>query len=555
MNMNKYFYEDRDEFSTVHDLIDRGYKKYPDKIYCRYLLNGIERTKTYSEMYQYAVSTGIFLSGLVTSSRHIALLGNSSFEWFTSYYGLLYSGIVAVPIDKQLSREELLRQINFADVEILLYGGEYTDIAKYIVENSECCRLSFCFDKTESDDIYLYDVLPPYLDSDCHIAAPDPSSIAEIIFTSGTTGIGKGVMLSHGNIVSSVKFGIRIVNPTPDDVLLSIMPNNHSYELTVGIISPIYFGVSIAINDNMRRLIKNFSLFKPTIMLVVPALLKMIQKEIFSSAKKQKKLLLFHSAVSVSRFFHIFGIDLSRKMFKDVYSTLGGSLKTIICGGSFLSGDLIEFYKDIGINVIQGYGITECSPIVSAFNERYAKKGSVGKVGPYCKVKCVDGEICVSGSNVMLGYYKNPELTADIIRDGWFYTGDLGYVDKNGFIKLTGRKKNLIILSNGENVSPEELEDHLINLAIVDSVAVYEENDKIAVEIFPSESYISDNNITDIAGVIRESVYKVNSSLPPYKHMQIIKVRSVQFERTTTLKIKRESLNGNSEAVQTVIFI
>ncbi len=536
------FYEDRESFSTIHDYILRSYEKYPDVAFCKYLNSGVINSKTYKEMYHAATAIGRNIRENLLGKNHAVLIGNSSFEWYSSYLGLMYWGVVAIPLDKQLSNEELLIQTDFADADVLLYDGKYGDIAEYIKKNTKCCNRFICFDK-KSDDEYFWDIVnanqSPIDEKSIHI---DPKQLAEIVFTSATTGTSKGVMLSHENLASNVSFAIKTVDFKKGSTVLSVMPNHHTYELTCGLMAAMYFGVTIAVNDNIGRIIRNFKIFKPDEMVVVPALLKTFHKIILTKIKKQKKEFQFAFGIKLKMLLSIFNIDISNKLFPEIQEVFGGNLKVIICGGAFLKEELITFYRNIGINIVQGYGITECSPLISANTTQYSKSKTVGKVGPNYKIRCVDGELQVSGNSVMMGYYKNPELTAQAMDGEWFKTGDLGLVDKYNFIKLTGRKKNLIILSNGENVCPEELENLLDNIDIINDCVVYEKDEQIAVEVFPKEAYIKENNIVDVYNAVCTEVYKLNASLPMFKHIQFIKLRSEPFEKTTTLMIKRDEI-------------
>ncbi len=493
-------------------------------------------------MYQAATAIGRNISENLQGKPHAALIGNSSFEWYSSYLGLMYYGIVAIPLDRQLSKEALLVQLDFADADVLLYDDLYDDVAEYIKANTKCCKRFINFDK-KGDDEYFWDIVNADRQTpDEKNIRIDPKQLAEIVFTSGTTGTSKGVMLSHENLATNVMFGTSLVTMNPGGTVLSVMPNNHTYELTAGIMIPVYFGMSIAINENIGHLIANFKIYKPDMILVVPLLLKIFRKEILAKIKKQNKTAAFHFGIKLNKFLKIFHADISHKLFKEIHDFFGGNLKSIVCGASFLKEEIKTFFNDIGIYIIEGYGLTETSPIISGNSDRFTKKGTVGKVGPMCKVKSVDGELYVTGQNVMLGYYKNPELTAQVMEDGWLKTGDLGFVDEENFITLTGRKKNLIILSNGENVSPEELENLLEDIDIIDSCVVYEKDDQIAVEVFPKENYIKENNIADPYDAVCVEIYKLNTKLPVYKQIQSIKLRSEPFEKTTTMKIKRNKI-------------
>jgi long-chain acyl-CoA synthetase len=544
MKSKSFFYENRESFTTIHDCILRSYQKYPDIEFCKYLKDGAVQSKTYSDMYIAATAIGRCIKENTQGKGHAALLGNSSFEWFSAYFGMMYYGVVAVPVDRQLSREELLSQVDNADVEVLLYDNKFKDIADYIKEKSQGCRRFICFDKND-DDEYFWDIVEnnngPVDESAIQI---DPKQLAEIVYTSGTTGTSKGVMLSHENLASNVEFAISIVDFKPGDTILSIMPNHHTYELTCAIMTPMCLGMTIAINDTIAHLLNNFKLFKPHVVLVVPALLKIVQKEIVTKIKKQNKEFKFIMGINLKKLAGILHIDISKKLFSEIHEVFGGRLHQIICGGSYLKEELITFYDNIGINIVQGYGITECSPLISCNTDRNKKSRTVGKVCPRYKVRTVDGELQVSGSNVMMGYYKNPKLTAEVMDGEWYKTGDLGLVDSENFIKLVGRKKNLIILSNGENVSPEELENLLDDIDIIDTAMVYEKDDQIAVEVYAKEAYVKEHNITDVKQEVRSEIYKLNATLPVFKQIRSMSIRSEPFEKTTTLKIKRDKIKN-----------
>lgn len=537
------FYKERAYYTDIQRYILDCCDKYGENVFCRYLKKGEVMCKTYSELLQYVNMIGNYLYAHDFKNKHIALLGKTSFEWIATYLAALSYGVVVVPIDKALSNEEILKQIEFSDSEMLFFDPEYIDVAEYVRNTSFQCDSFVMLSSEERSSEFdtLKSIANNNVPAIC-IPALNPESLAEIVFTSGTTGNSKGVMLSNKNIVSTVMFGIRLVDMSPDDVVLSIMPNNHTYELSVGIMTPMYFGMSIAINDSLKRFKQNFLKFKPTTMIGVPALLHMVKNQIVSGIESKGKKNKFIIGQKISKLLRVFGIDIRRKLFSDIIDGLGGELKSLICGGAFLSDELMGFYDSIGINIIQGYGITECSPIVSCNTDRKTRK--LGEVGPYCTVKCVDGEICVSGDNVMIGYYKNPEETQKVIIDGWFHTGDLGYVDNKNCLSLSGRIKNLIINSNGENVSPEEIENHLAFIDLFANAVVYGEDDLIAVEIYPNFSYVEANGIVNVESEIHKVIDEVNKKLPRKMHIERIHIRKEPFDMTTTMKIKRHNLKN-----------
>lgn len=530
------FYSDREYYGNIQEYILECCRHHKNKVMCKYLVSGEVVTKTYGDMLVLLTAIGSYLRKVNNSKLHVALLGRTSFEWIAAYLGSLCYGVVVVPLDKALPENEILKYFEFSDASVLIFDPEYSDVAKYIKDNARSCKKAISLSDSSSEEfenltdvISQGDVIEPIVS--------DANDIAEIVFTSGTTGVGKGVMLSYKNIASAVMFGIRLVDFSSDDSVLSIMPNNHTYELSVGIMTPMYFGMSIAINDSLKRFKQSFLKFKPSTMIVVPALLNMLRNQILGEVKKKGHSKKFKAALIVTRALKTVGIDIRRKVFSDVIEGLGGNLKSLICGGAFLSDDLLKFYDNIGINIIQGYGITECSPIVSCNTDRKSRK--LGEVGPYCEVKCIDGELCVRGDNVMLGYYKDKEGTDKVLIDGWFHTGDIGAVDSKNCVSLSGRVKNLIINSNGENISPEEIENHLAFIDLIANAVVYGEDDLIAVEIYPNFNYAKENNIEDIEKELQIIVDKINSEMPRKMHIERIHIRNKPFDMTTTMKIKR----------------
>lgn len=532
-------YERNTDIDSVRGFLEHSFRLYGDKKFCKYTVNNELRTKTYHELEMNVKRFGTYLDSKVSGTRHIALIGKTDFEWISAYFAMLYYNIVFIPLDRLLSREELLKQVDFADAEMLIYGDGYKDIARFISENSTVCGKYMALEG-------LCELTASMSDEDIKAPSTRPATndMIELIYTSGTTDIGKAVMLSHNNVLKTLLYGIRLVDARPEETVLSLMPNNHTYELNIGLLMPVYFGMTVAIYDNIKkRMKKNLSLFKPVTMLVVPMLLQALRKEILVKIRRQNKQKEFARAVALNKKLSSLGINAAPRLFKEIYDSLGGNIRYLICGGAFLSMDIIKFYDDIGIKILEGYGMTECAPIVSCNSTKYVKAGSLGKVGPYCEVRIVDGEICVRGENVMLGYYKNPKLTSEVLRDGWLATGDIGYVDGNNFVYLTGRKKNLIILNNGENVNPETLENLMSDIELFHTVVVYGENDLICVEIYPNLAFAESNGITDIKAKAEEYIRTINEGLPMYSQIRSVRIREKPFEVTTTMKVKRFSLN------------
>ena len=340
---------------------------------------------------------------------------------------------------------------------------------------------------------------------------PEPDDLCTIMFTSGTTGKSKGVMLTQRNMAENATcFDMKIPDRT---VLLSVLPIHHAYCLSMDILKGISLGAVICINDSLMRVAKNIKLFKPELMLMVPLMIEVMAKKLEDVS------------------------GLPAKLVKNM--VFGKQFHTICSGGAYLNPDYIDLFNKYGVTILQGYGMTECSPVISNNVSWNIKKNSVGRLLPNCEAKVVDEEIWVRGSSVMQGYYKMPGETAQTLEDGWLKTGDLGYVDDEGFIFLTGRKKNLIITKNGENVSPEELENKLGTSRLVKEVLVRDHDGVIEAEIFPDEEYVKKKHIKDVKEALQNLIDEYNQGAPVHKRIYSLKVRDTEFEKTTSRKIKR----------------
>ena len=517
---NSMLYSDRGSWNTLQQYIFDCCSAHADLNCCIRSVDGRPVFRTYRELLHSLQVIGTYLASADAPGKHAALLGRTSYDWIASYLGALCYGITAVPLDRALPKQGILDQFVFADADILIYDEQYEETAQYIAEKTGCAHL-ICINGTSR-----HPVTAERLEQEGRVITPPaetPERMAEIVFTSGTTGKQKGVMLSYGNILYTVMLGIRLIQIQSPATVLSIMPNNHTYELTVGILTPLYFGATRAVMSNQIHFRKELTVFRPAIILTVPAMMSMLQKEILQETERRQE-----------------------KTAADIVSTIcGGRLKTLICGGAFLPGKLKRFFESLGIAVIEGYGITECSPIVSCNSDRASRR--LGVISPYCEVKCIDGEICVRGKNVMLGYYKNPEATQRAMADGWFHTGDLGDVDEQNCLSLTGRIDRLIINSNGENISPEEIENRLSSIELISGCVVYSEDDLIAAEIHPNYELAEQRQITGLDKILWNEVQDVNASMPRKMRVERIHFREKPFEMTTSMKIKK---NGKGEDTQ-----
>ena len=455
--------------------------------------------------------------------RHVALLGPSSAAWISAYFALLCSGQVVVPLHYGMKTEELAACLRQADCELLLYDR---------VALQEVEKLQQALPTLEAKPIHSFldavaqeaEAMFPPLDED----AP-----AAMYFTSGTTGSSRCVVLTHRNLASQANAIGAVLPLFREDRGLSILPLSHTFEMMTYVVGALSCGGTLYINESLRTVKPNLICCRPTILVVVPLILQTLQKEILNTARKQGRLEKLKRGMRLNGMLQRVGIDLSRRLFRDVHETFGGQLRGVICGGAALDPELIRFYRQLGISIYQGYGITECSPVVSTNSPDHDRPGSVGRPLPCCEVRILDGEICVRGDSVFAGYYADEAATSACFRDGWFHTGDLGSLDQDGYLYFTGRLKNLIILPNGENVSPEELEERLYRVDGVRDVLVYERDGKITAELFADPEKIPDRDAAWRA--IRE----VNRSLAAFKQIGDIILRDSEFEKTATRKIKR----------------
>ena len=384
----------------------------------------------------------------------------------------------------------------------------------------------------------------------------DLERLAVMLFTSGTTGTSKCVMLCEKNVVAAVNSALESVEFTEDDVIVSVLPIHHTYELCI-MITATALGMTVAINDTLRHLIKNFQLFQPTGLILVPLFITTMNKKIFDTARKKGKEKILRLSVKASYTLRHVGIDMRKNLFKNVISAFGGRLNKIISGGAPLNPELVREFDEFGICICEGYGITECSPLISVCPYYAVKPGSVGPSVSSCRVRIAstgknakgfdEGEIQVKGDNVMLGYYKNDEANAEAFtEDGWYCTGDIGYLDDDGYIFITGRKKSVIVLENGKNVFPEEIEEYLSEVeSIAESVVVGRKSESgleviLTAIVYPNfDAFENKSDREAIEAKIKEDINTLNKKLVGYKQIRAVEFRDTEFEKTTSKKIKR----------------
>lgn len=509
--------------STIKDLLVKAEKEFGTQDALRYKVKNANEegkketcieSKSYTNLKADSEKLSNTLAELGEAGKHIAILGTTSYSWIVTYFGVVNSASVAVPLDALLPAEDVCDLLDRADVTTLILDEVKSEVA--LMAQEKCPKLKNIIlmnynDKSSKikDVMYFEDVLANHeAGFDCEI---NPDMLATIMFTSGTTGKSKGVMLTHRNLADNATcLDMKFEDGT---VLLSVLPVHHAFCLCNDILKALSSGAIVCINDSLLRVAKNIKLFEPNMMLMVPLMIETLVKKLDEAALVPAPI-------------------IKAKVF-------GKQFHTIISGGAYLNPAYIAKFKKFGINILQGYGMTECSPVISTNLNWLSKEGSVGKLMPNCEAKVVDEEIWVRGSSVMQGYYQMPEETAETLVDGWLKTGDLGYVDEDGFVFLTGRKKNLIITPNGENVSPEEIENKLSENRLVQEIIVRESDGSIEAEIFPDLEYVKNKKIKDVESELQKLIDKYNKEAPLYKRVYKLKVRDVEFEKNTTKKIKR----------------
>lgn len=532
---------------------------------------------TYKEALADINGLGTALINRGLKNKRIGIIGETCYQWESSYLAVLNGTGVVVPLDKELSAAELEQLIIDAEVSCVIFGKKFAPMFKEMKAGGKTqLELLISFDAPEhADDMLSWKKLieegknqialgdRQFLDAEI---AADKMSV--LLYTSGTTGIAKGVMLSHWNLAYDLMSAPTLLKVHTWDIFFSVLPVHHTYECTCAFLMPLYKGAAIAYCQGLKYITKNLEEVKPTMLLAVPVLIETLYKKIWKNVKQKGKEKTLQRLLSINRKTKKLGLDISKPFTKEILAVFGGRMRVLISGGAAINPDILQFFNDIGILAVQGYGLTECSPM-AALNPDVPKdmrNASVGHLLPGMEVKVIDkdengvGEICFKGDNVMMGYYHNQEATDKVLIDDWFHSGDLGYVDSEDFIYITGRKKNVIITKNGKNVFPEELEYHLSGIPYIAESMVWGDegedgaNDTsiVATVTLDAEEVaekLGENYSEEQArDLIWAEVDRINANLPYYKKIKKVNIRKEDFEKTTGKKIKR-FVDSNKEEV------
>lgn len=479
------------------------------------------------------------------SGKQIAVLGENSYEWLLVYFAAAYCGATTVCVDVEQSDETISQMLDMVDLDAIFFASPFEDCCKSIQKNDVKFYLLSGSGDVENVAT-LIEAGRCYREESNGTVETDvtPDMIASIVFTSGTTSLSKPVMLSQEAILTNASDALA--NVAIGEIAFTSLPFYHTYGLTCSVLSMLIGKAHLYINGNMKTVMRDLQLSKAHTMLTVPLMLELIHNRIWLAAEESGKAESLKKLFAIKKYLFSLGIRKPGKILDDIREKSFGKIRLIICGGAHMNSEIMRTFGYMGVTVLQGYGITECSPLVSVNRNNANKFDSVGIVTANCEVKIDDGEILVRGKNVMSGYYKLPELTEEAMRDGWFATGDLGYLDKDGYLYITGRKKNLIVFKNGKKLSPEKLEEKIRTIPLVQDVIVYgsvrgvsTDDVKVAASIYPNKEKCANMTQYEILEALQNEINEINKEFPLYQQIQMVNIREQEFSKTALQKIKR----------------
>jgi long-chain acyl-CoA synthetase len=553
----------------LKDMINSSADLYKDKtaFLVKHIPGGEYIPIKFSQLKEDIDSLGTALMDIGLTGKKIAVIGENRYEWVVSYFAVTNGTGVIVPLDRELPTQEIHNLLKRANVSAIIYSSKVKMVVEEAVQGLENIEYIINMDTVEHEGTklsftkliqtgqrLLLEQKRFFIDKEI-----DPEVMCSLLFTSGTTGMAKGVMLSHKNIVSNVMSMSKYVDVT-GFTGLSVLPMHHTYEMTCHVCTALYQGCGIAICEGLRYIVKNMAESKASVMLGVPLLFESMHKKVWKKAEESRKAKKMRKAVQLSKSLGRLNLKSTKKLFKAVHQAMGGNMKLLISGAAAIDPVTVEDFNAMGFTMIQGYGMTECAPIITVNKDRYHKPASVGLPLPGTEVMIIHqdengvGEIICRSDSVMLGYYDDPEETEKVLIDGWLHTGDYGYMDKDGFLYISGRKKNVIVTKNGKNIFPEEVEYYLhksdyIQEAIVWGVENNGGDIVVYAEIFPDFLLIENEygKLSEEAlnRLIKSEIDKINENMPLYKRVKRFGIRETEFEKTTTKKIKRHTINSS----------
>ena len=564
MGKSKRKLYDSEKIENFRELVERYKKLYSDKVAFEYKLDPHDKehiTITYGKFAQDIESLATALLNLGLRGKKVAIIGPNRYEWCVSYLAVTTADIIVVPLDKSLPDNEIESLVQRSEVDAVIFDHKYAEVFTKLSKSEDSnLKHLICMDSIADFSTYASLVekgnsLLANGDTSYQKISIDNQKMAIMLFTSGTTSISKAVALSQSNICEDIYALSQMTDIRKEDTFLSFLPLHHTFESTCTFLYGSFCGITIAFCDGLKYVQKNLAEFKVTGFVCVPLMLEIMYKKIKKGIEEQGKTKLVAIMSKICNFLLKFKIDIRRKVFKQILDNLGGKLRILIAGGAAMSKEAIKGFLDLGINLLQGYGLTETSPVVAGENDKYKRLGSVGFPLPGIEVQIANpdkdgiGEIIAKGPTVMLGYVDNPEATNAVLKDGWFYTGDLGYIDKDGFLFVTGRKKDVIVLKNGKNIFPEELEILINKLPYVQESMVFgrpcpDGDFKICAKIVYNQDMMKELHPTVEKEKYMDLVWQdiknsVNHSMPAYKYIREIILTDVPLIKTTTQKVKR----------------
>ncbi len=557
------------DYKTIKEIFKTNIEKYRDRPFVLEKFNrkGSFEERTYGRFGEDVKNLGTGLTRTFKlKGEKIMIIGETTYEWYVSYMAMLCGAGIAVPTDKELPDNELENIIKRCDAAAIIYSPRKKDQIKKVA--NRCPGVKFFMEMYSDDKLNGRFVGLDYVMSEGRFLREmgyeeymdieiDPDAFALLIFTSGTTSASKGVMISNTNLAYNINAVTPYVKLYPDDRLFSVLPLHHTYESTIGFLLPMAVGASIAVCQGLRHIANDMKETEPTAIIAVPLLIEALYKKINQGIEKSGKAQMVKYMITLTNGLKNLGVDIKRKVFKDIYANLGGRLRIVVSAAAPIDAKVGKWLEDIGVTFLQGYGLTETAPIAALTPDYDTRVGSAGKAVVCDEIKIKDpnengeGEILIKGKTVMLGYYEDPEATAAAIdKDGWFNSGDIGYMDEDGFIYITGRSKNVIVTQNGKNIYPEEIETLLSKVEEIKECMVYgkevagEKELIITARVIPDYERIAELHgeglsEEDIYKVIWEQIKKVNRKLSNYKTIKKLEIKTDEFEKTSTMKIKR----------------
>ena len=539
-----------DYFDTFDAFVDGLSAKFGSRPAVSYFTRKQDKvTHTFAEMARdvHAVREGLRLRGL--TGKHVAIISENSYAWLVAYLAITASGSVAVCIDAEQPDDTIAQMLQMADVEAAFVMEAYLPICQTLLPLENLISFEPASGQEECTDFAAVsrqgeESLEQGTEGEYAI---DPDQMAAIVFTSGTSSRAKPVMLTHRNILYNASDAMAFV--CTYEKVFSQLPFYHTYGMTCGVLSTLVHGGHAIINGNLRTAMRDLLLSQADTIMTVPLMLEAICNQIWLNAEKQGKDKALRRLMEVVKRMHKLGIRPKIKALEEIREKAFGTIHLVISGGAALSREVAEELDALGLTVLQGYGITECSPLVAVNRNAFCRLGSVGPVLPSFEMKIVDGEIYLRGKSLMAGYYRAPELNDEVMEDGWFKTGDIGMVDSKGFLFITGRKKNLIVFKNGKKVAPEKMEELVSAIPLVKEVVIYgaasgqsADDIRLAASIYPDPVRAEGMTSYEILAQLQNGIDEINGKLPIYQHIQMINIRAQPFDKTGTKKIKRHAL-------------